>query len=393
MSAPQTIQTVRLPLVTLTPLFLGGAEPRGQPELRASSVRGALRFWLRALLGGCYGTDGAALAKVSRLEAETFGEAGGRGSAGASKVLVRVLPPSRARSGSGQAASFIHPWDTPRHHPRSYLFFSMASSKVRGQEIPARSFIAPLFEFDLELALRPGAPEQEARRALYTAVRAAWLLLHLGGLGARARRLGGALAHRPVPRRTADDRVVTSVPRHLSLPFDLDPSPKEAAQELGEALTSLRKGFDCSPHANSARPAWEVLDPRWCRIWVFGERDWTSTERGWPAVAEAIGTWLRDTRRQLPTAQRLIFGAPLVIPQRGEAVPPPPGYEQADRRPSPLWLTVTRARNGNLLGIATLFQCQFLPRHSNSPEQLEELYDRIAEALSTLPNVAEVHYA
>lgn len=110
-------------------------------------------------------------------------------------------------------------------------------------------------------------------------------------------------------------------------------------------------------------------------------------------MADAIGSWLRDTRRQLPTAQRLIFGAPLVIPQRGEAVPPPSGYEQADRRPSPLWLTVTPATNGNVLGIATPFQCQFLPRHSNSPEQLEQLCNWIAQAVNTLPNVAEVHYA
>ncbi|WP_448575939.1 type III-B CRISPR module RAMP protein Cmr1, partial [Thermomicrobium sp.] len=51
-----TVPSIRLPLETLTPLFLGGADPRGDPELRASSVRGALRFWLRALLGGCYGT-------------------------------------------------------------------------------------------------------------------------------------------------------------------------------------------------------------------------------------------------------------------------------------------------------------------------------------------------
>jgi CRISPR-associated protein Cmr1 len=35
-------------LETVTPLFLGGAEPRGSPpELRAASVRGALRYWLR----------------------------------------------------------------------------------------------------------------------------------------------------------------------------------------------------------------------------------------------------------------------------------------------------------------------------------------------------------
>jgi hypothetical protein len=42
-------------LETITPLFLTGADPRGEPELRAASIRGALRFWLRALLGGVIG--------------------------------------------------------------------------------------------------------------------------------------------------------------------------------------------------------------------------------------------------------------------------------------------------------------------------------------------------
>ncbi len=44
-------------LETITPLFLTGADPRGEPELRAASIRGALRFWLLALLGGVIGTE------------------------------------------------------------------------------------------------------------------------------------------------------------------------------------------------------------------------------------------------------------------------------------------------------------------------------------------------
>ena len=36
-------------LETVTPLFLGGAEQNGYAELRPPSVKGALRFWHRAL--------------------------------------------------------------------------------------------------------------------------------------------------------------------------------------------------------------------------------------------------------------------------------------------------------------------------------------------------------
>lgn len=40
-----------LTLETVTPLFLGGADPRGAPELRAPAFRGMMRYWFRAVLG------------------------------------------------------------------------------------------------------------------------------------------------------------------------------------------------------------------------------------------------------------------------------------------------------------------------------------------------------
>lgn len=35
---------LKLTLETVTPLFLGGADPRGAPELRPPSLRGAMRY-------------------------------------------------------------------------------------------------------------------------------------------------------------------------------------------------------------------------------------------------------------------------------------------------------------------------------------------------------------
>jgi CRISPR-associated protein Cmr1 len=37
-------------LTVVSPMFLNGSDTR-QPELRAASVRGQLRYWLRAYLG------------------------------------------------------------------------------------------------------------------------------------------------------------------------------------------------------------------------------------------------------------------------------------------------------------------------------------------------------
>jgi CRISPR-associated protein Cmr1 len=40
-------QNITVKLETVTPLFLGGAEPHGEPELRPPAFRGAMRHWLR----------------------------------------------------------------------------------------------------------------------------------------------------------------------------------------------------------------------------------------------------------------------------------------------------------------------------------------------------------
>jgi len=65
------VRTLTVTLETVTPLFLGGANPSHPPELRAPSVRGALRYWLRAALGGVIGD--ANLEGLRKLEQAVFG--------------------------------------------------------------------------------------------------------------------------------------------------------------------------------------------------------------------------------------------------------------------------------------------------------------------------------
>jgi len=73
----------RFRLKVLTPMFMGGANPRGEPELRAASIRGAMRFWFRAIAGAVTSDP----REVYRLESEVFGNTERK-----SKVVVRVKP-------------------------------------------------------------------------------------------------------------------------------------------------------------------------------------------------------------------------------------------------------------------------------------------------------------
>jgi CRISPR-associated protein Cmr1 len=67
----------------VTPLFVGGSDPQ-QPEIRAASFRGALRFWLRALLGGVLGDRPD---KIFQCKSQVFGSTDY-----ASPVVVRLEP-------------------------------------------------------------------------------------------------------------------------------------------------------------------------------------------------------------------------------------------------------------------------------------------------------------
>src|ERR1017187_5301400 len=69
----------------VTPMFLGGADPLREAELRVPSFKGALRFWWRALAWLRGIRD---VAELRKQEAELFGNS--ETNVGQSKVLLRL---------------------------------------------------------------------------------------------------------------------------------------------------------------------------------------------------------------------------------------------------------------------------------------------------------------
>ncbi|MFQ5900776.1 MAG: type III-B CRISPR module RAMP protein Cmr1, partial [Thermodesulfobacteriota bacterium] len=66
---------------TITPMFLTGA--KGEPELRVPSIKGAMRFWWRAVRG---------IDDIKRLNKEENEIFGGTGETeGRSKIAIRVM--------------------------------------------------------------------------------------------------------------------------------------------------------------------------------------------------------------------------------------------------------------------------------------------------------------
>jgi CRISPR-associated protein Cmr1 len=163
------MNTLEATFRSVTPLFIGGAEPNSHAELREPSIKGALRFWYRAL-DPDYATH----------EAKIFGST----DTGQSCFLLQVINMAQERK-SGKN------WDE-RNLPGVKYFsfpFNMQQNK-RYIDIASIFTIRLLFKKD---------PEEQYQRAILASL---WLLGHLGGLGSRSRRGFGSVALHSIEMKT-----------------------------------------------------------------------------------------------------------------------------------------------------------------------------------------------
>lgn len=342
---------LKLTLETVTPLFLGGANPRGQPELRPPAFRGAMRYWLRAVLGG----GGLSLSELRDAESQVFGFADERG-AGGSPLAVRITKEvepkidqfkreSRGRQVSG----------------RDYLYWTAAATR----RDPARSYIEEGYRFSLRLVTQP---TQEPNEVFLPALASAWLMLHLGGVGSRSRRTAGSLA------------AVTE-PKMKGLAWKLNgDSADEVARELGKGLRGIRNTLKLSTPLDLGVPSeYDILAPDACSIYVLGV--WSTVA----AAVEAAGGALRDFRAGNQLVDRAVFGLPI------QKLDVTVGRDLV-RRASPLWLKVSPTKSGYAC-IATIFRSRLFPDETVGPRDLPANHDLLSRFIAEqFPKRAEVHY-
>lgn len=343
-------------LETVTPLFLGGADPKnGPPELRVPSIRGALRYWLRALLGGAMEDSDLTLLKTA--EDAVFGST----EAGASAIILgvqhndlRVQTYRKRRAHRDQQGHY-------KPEGMDYLFWSLGEigSEEHGNWQPGRQYVEPGTRVLLKMKPRLGIEDAEDR--LRQAGAALWLLVQLGGLGARSRRGAGSLIARQV-----------SGGQDL-LEFGPASSASELQAQLKNGLTKAHALIPRSVH--SSRPSsFDVLARDLCRCWVIaGRQPWKSYRDALDGIGaqmiefrgyrlpdhDTVRDWMEQAKTP-PTVERAAFGLPLPFRySKGGPSDVVQGKEH-DRRSSPLWLHVTKLSNGQYIGVATLFKSAFL---------------------------------
>ncbi|MBC7233569.1 MAG: type III-B CRISPR module RAMP protein Cmr1 [Chloroflexi bacterium] len=349
-------RTLTVTLETVTPMFLGGADPRGVPELRAPAFRGALRYWLRALVG-------AAGEQVMRQHEEhLFGMGGEQATAGAVSLRLPALQGTPTQSYS----------ELVKKRPGiAYLWFTARGTKRE----PERDAILPTaFKFEMSLP-RSKQPAQDLEQAAAVL----WLLTRLGGVGARSRRFAGGVQVANVKSNHNLESIVGRLRVHAT-------SPQELVDELANGIESARNAFGIQQLANPAPDQFDVLHPDRCQIFVL-----VQSFDSWQDAVEKIGQIYQSFRalRQPDynvvktamtsgndlqgTVKRAAFGLPIPFFYRslGNRTATLQAEERQgndiskiDRRASPLWMRAVKLSNCKYAVVFTWFKSRFLPANA-----------------------------
>jgi hypothetical protein len=185
------MEWITLTLEVTTPLFNGGADPDdvggfragSEAGVRVASIRGAMRFWFRALAGTLVGPDVRLLAAMERRVFGGIANQGGE-SAHASPLILRLPDPPRP----SREASFLQ---GPEARWISYLLGLGLMKPERGRINLLRSCVVPGGKPpELKIGFRHDRrTSEEARQAIEAlALTSLWLMCAYGGLGSRVRR-------------------------------------------------------------------------------------------------------------------------------------------------------------------------------------------------------------
>lgn len=164
------MESLRATFEVVTPVFCAGANQKGPSAIRPMSMRGALRFWYRALDGD-----------FRENEPKHFGDAAGDANT-ASPITLRVGE-VRLQANRNLRQEY---GSKPPHY---FGYFLYAGDNERQAIVPDATPEKNRFVVQLD-ARWPGDLDR-TRRAWAAAL---WLFGHLGGLGARSRRAFGTLA-------------------------------------------------------------------------------------------------------------------------------------------------------------------------------------------------------
>jgi len=265
------MEEVSLEVETVTPLFIAGADQRniGNEGLRPPSLRGLMRWWFRALAGNYAGND---IVSLKRAEDEIFGST-------TSKSKVSLI--TSGENEPTQITKECKSWNEAIVWSNwvDYFFFSCLDKRKDRRrniiKVNSKPFYPEKSKFEITMF------GEESKLRIYLS--SFWALVHLGGIGFRARRGGGCLKIRSVKGDTSGLNFICKGPDQL----------EQFLKDNIKIALKLVGGLFEHKHTNlSSLPEYAVLNPSHSALFIkrINGRDWKS-------ALDEIGRWYIGKKR------------------------------------------------------------------------------------------------
>lgn len=329
----------------VTPMFLGGADQHAE-NIRPTSIKGALRFWWRALnwarcWQASHQNDELALRLLHADEARLFGVAAGKAGGGQGVFLMSVMQEKTFKANQ--------PFNSLMPGQLYLLGMGLATYKDRGKCL--RIALDKGGTFTLKLLFRPKTPATDVKQ-VKDAVRAFELL---GALGSRARHGLGSVASATAMSRADYVKGIQAL---------LQPT-LGATTEAPFTSFSSRSRVDVSDTGEDALKLLDAVGREQQMYRSYGKGGIVNDREAERKFAPDHDLILDATQGLMPgkAPDRAVFGLPhnYVFSNKAKADVnyAPAGKE--GRRASPLLLHIHPVSDGGYVAIHTLMPAQFLP--------------------------------
>ncbi len=329
-----------------TPMFLGGFDQEPDDKrFRNSSLKGALRFWWRALnwsqiLREAGNVQESALKALHHKEGELFGRASDGEYSQQSKVRL-----------STTLHDVIMQKQTPELKSLSYL---LGQGLFNFRDGVKRNFLSN-GTLRLTLTFRPGCPAEDVASVRQAAI----ALGILGGLGSRARKGFGSLSIQSLIEPDQPNRNYTTLPDIKAFLENLD---LNASLPPFSALSQASR-VDVSATGTSASGVLTSIGEEMQMYRSFGKDgkvNGKAARRNFPDDHDNVLSAAQgQSIHKLP--RRIAFGLPhnyfFSSIKSGVNIAP----ENGGRRASPLFIHVHALEDKRFIAIQTLLPATFLP--------------------------------
>lgn len=357
------MKTLSASFEIVTPMFIGGSDQQ-TAQLRPSSLKGALRFWWRALnwsrVCALHGSDqNAALRQLHADESRLFGHAATDNGGGQGVFLMQVSDLSVKEQ--------KQPFGTGFDNGILYLLGQGLGSFRDGNHC-LRPGLAAGGSFDLRLLFRPGISQGDIA-SVVQAVQAFGLL---GSLGSRARHGMGSVALTRLSSEGLDLPawiVPTTVAAYRSALTALLADARRAPGLPPLSAFSAESRIDLSMQRSGKEAAVKLLADLGREQQAYRSYGKDGKVNGKPSERKFVPDHdlAREVANGRPASsapQRVVFGLPhnyfFSSDNAKVDVNYRPDGEEA-RRASPLLLHIHRLGEGQAVAVHTLLRARFLP--------------------------------